>query len=137
MEKFSFQISGGDYQNIGYVSNTIKKILNTRKISAVNSRRIAVSIFEVETNIILYARRGTIEIELDNSSVVVAANDEGKGIENVWLAMQEGYTTANEEIRRLGFGAGLGLSNINNNADILWISSKVNIGTCLILVFLI
>lgn len=135
MEKFEFIITGGDYQNIGYVSNTIKKVMNARNMVPMHVRRIAVAIFEVETNIILYALKGTVSVLFEESKVVVLANDEGTGIENVPLALREGFTTANDNIRRLGFGAGLGLSNIIKNSDIVWISSLINQGTQIVLTF--
>ncbi|HOK98617.1 MAG: ATP-binding protein [Bacteroidales bacterium] len=135
METFEFTIKGGDFKSIGYVSNTIKKIMHARNINPRDSRRIAVAIFEVETNIILYATQGTISVLFDNDKITVLARDEGMGIADVALAMREGYTTASDDIRRLGFGAGLGLSNIKKNSDITWISSIVNKGTQIVLIF--
>ncbi len=136
MDSYTFYICGKDFNNIGYVSNTIKMMLLGKKIfKNKDIRRISVALFETETNIILYAENGKITVDIEPKQITIIARDNGKGIEDVVLALKDGYTTADENIRKLGFGAGLGLSNIKKNTDIFYINSKIGVGTEIILNF--
>jgi len=94
-------------------------------------RRVTVAAFEAEMNIVIHAHRGQLRISISPEKIVVVAEDEGPGIPNIELAMQEGYSTAPPRIREMGFGAGMGLPNIKRCADVLEIRSEVGRGTYL------
>jgi serine/threonine-protein kinase RsbT len=126
-----FEIEGRDFVDAGIVSSQIKKGLKNRGISEQVIRRVAVVTFEAEVNIISYARHGTISYYVLDDSVIIEANDSGPGIKDIELALQEGYSTADDSIRELGFGAGMGLSNIRKSSDEFDLSSVPGKGTYL------
>lgn len=125
----TFQINGGDFVNAGSISSQVKKILIRAGFSRRVIRRASIATFEAEMNVICYANRGNLSLYIMPDSLKVVVEDEGVGIPDVHLAMREGYSTANEKIHELGFGAGMGLSNIRNNADGMVLTSKVGEGT--------
>jgi anti-sigma regulatory factor (Ser/Thr protein kinase) len=94
-------------------------------------RRIATATYEGELNVIIYARKGTMKVCIEDQCVDVIIADVGPGIPDVKLAMQEGYTTAPPYVKQLGYGGGMGLPNIQKNADWMDIRSEVNRGTTL------
>lgn len=124
-----FVVTGGDFCNAGRISTDIKAILKSRNIDPEIIRRLAIASSEAEMNIIMYARKGTIALHLCRDMVMLKVKDEGQGIPNLDLAMIEGFSTASDEMRGLGFGAGMGLPNIKRNADELKISSEIGVGT--------
>ncbi|MFB3776331.1 MAG: ATP-binding protein [Bryobacteraceae bacterium] len=125
----SFEIRGGDFANAGRASTTVKAILREVGISPLAIRRVAIAAYEAEMNVVLYARRGTMELRVTPRDIRITVADEGDGIPDIGLAMQEGYSTASDEIRAMGFGAGMGLPNIKKNADDFVINSEVGKGT--------
>ena len=127
----SFNISGGDFVNAGEVASKVKKILQDLGVSNKVIRRATIAIYEAEMNVVWYARQGTLTLSVTPEVLHIKVTDEGKGIEDVELAMQEGYSTASEEIREMGFGAGMGLPNIKKNSDEFYIASVVGQGTVL------
>jgi len=124
-----FEVTGGDFYNAGRVSTDIKEILRQIGISAPIMRRAAIAAYEAEMNLVMYARHGKVRLEVTPDLVCLVVRDEGPGIENIELAMQEGYSTASEAMREMGFGAGMGLPNIQRNSDRFVIRSKVGVGT--------
>jgi serine/threonine-protein kinase RsbT len=124
-----FQVEGKDFSNAGRVSTQIKTILKEIGIPAEIIRRVAIAAFEAEMNIVMYARRGTMKLDVEPTKVEIRAEDEGPGISDIELAMQEGYSTASAEMREMGFGAGMGLPNIKKNSDEFSIASCVGEGT--------
>lgn len=124
-----FHIEGGDFTNAGSISDQVKKILKEAGFPNKIIRRISIATFEAEMNVICYANRGNLSLFITSNSLKVVVEDEGKGIPDVNLAMKEGYSTADERIRELGFGAGMGLPNIRKNADEMILSSKFRQGT--------
>jgi len=124
-----FPIEGGDFTNAGSTSDQIKKILKEAGFSNTLIRRICIAAFEAEMNVICYASKGTLSLYIARSFLKIVVNDEGKGIRDINLAMSEGYSTADEKIRELGFGAGMGLPNIRKNADEMVLTSQFNQGT--------
>lgn len=124
-----FEVRGRDFANAGRASTAIKEILKEIGISPPTVRRAAIAAYEAEMNVVLYARRGTVQLQVTPTEVRLLVRDEGDGIADIELAMQEGYSTASEEIREMGFGAGMGLPNIRKNADELRIESVVGQGT--------
>ena len=127
----SFDISGGDFVNAGEVASKVKKILQGLGISNKVIRRATIATYEAEMNVVWYARQGTLTLSVTPEVLHIKVTDEGNGIEDVDLAMQEGYSTASEEIREMGFGAGMGLPNIKKNSDEFYIASIVGQGTVL------
>lgn len=124
-----FEVEGGDFYNAGRVSTEIKTILRQIGVSSAVVRRVAIAAYEAEMNIVMYARRGKVRMQLAPDAVRLLVSDEGPGIEDIALAMQEGYSTATEEMREMGFGAGMGLPNIKKNSDRFDIRSQVGVGT--------
>lgn len=124
-----FPLVGKDFINAGKVSTTVKSILKELGIDHGIVRRVAISTYEAEMNVAIYADRGVLKFLILPGGIRIIVEDEGQGIEDVELAMQEGYSTATEEIREMGFGAGMGLPNIKKNTDDFQISSEVGKGT--------
>ncbi|KPL19534.1 MAG: anti-sigma regulatory factor [candidate division Zixibacteria bacterium SM23_81] len=124
-----FAIEGGDFNNAGRASSRLRNILKQIGISPLVIRRVSTASYEAEMNVVLYARRGTLSFMVTPEKITIVVEDEGQGIADIGLAMQEGYSTASREIREMGFGAGMGLPNIKKNADELEISSEVGLGT--------
>lgn len=127
----SFSIAGGDFSNAGEVSSKVKKILQEAGISPKVIRRATIATYEAEMNVVCYARQGTLTLSVTPEVLRIKVEDEGRGIEDINLAMKEGYSTASEEIREMGFGAGMGLPNIRKNSDAFHITSVVGQGTVL------
>lgn len=125
----NFTIQGGDFINGGDASIQIGTLLKEVGIDPDIILRTTVAAYEAEMNVVIYARRGTMHFSISSDKIVLKVEDEGRGIENIELAMEQGYSTATEEIREMGFGAGMGLPNIEKNADIFNISSNVGKGT--------
>ena len=126
-----FAVVGGDHLNAGQVSVRIKEILKQIGLDPSIVRRVAIASFEAEMNVVMYARKGIIGLGVSPSCVELVCQDEGDGIEDIELALQEGYSTATDEMREMGFGAGMGLPNIRRNSDEFEISSTVGKGTTL------
>ena len=124
-----FLIRGGDFSGAGRVSCEIKDLLKELGLSSQVVRRVAIAAYEAEMNVIMYAREARFDLVITPQKVRIIVEDLGPGIENVDLAMQEGYSTATEEMRELGFGAGMGLPNIKKNSDRFRIISEPNRGT--------
>jgi anti-sigma regulatory factor (Ser/Thr protein kinase) len=125
----TFRIEGQDFANAGMVSTQVKTILKSIGYDPQLVRRVAISTYEAEMNVVMHAIKGFVILTASDREINIIISDEGKGIENIELAMTEGYSTATEEQRALGFGAGMGLPNIKKNADKLIIESEVNKGT--------
>lgn len=127
--KQEFKINGGDFVNAGESSCKIRRILKEIGIGTNILRRIAIAAYEAEMNVVMYARHGVMHLLVYPDRILLKVEDEGQGIEDIDLAMQPGYSTATEEIREMGFGAGMGLPNIKKNVDIFNIFSTVEEGT--------
>jgi serine/threonine-protein kinase RsbT len=126
---FSYKVEGGDFANAGYASSEVKKILKKLNVDPKITRRVVVALYEAEVNIVAHAFKGEIRVAISTDCITIVLDDEGPGIENIELAMKEGYSTASPKVREMGFGAGMGLANINKNADKLNITSEVGKGT--------
>lgn len=131
----SYPVKGGDFKEAGKVAVLIKMALKKMGIAPEILRRVAIAAYESEVNIISYARLGTIRLRVYDDHVQIDVEDEGPGIEDIELAMRPGYSTATELIRELGFGAGMGLVNIKSCSDEFDITSEVNLGTKLRILF--
>ncbi|MBN1332224.1 MAG: anti-sigma regulatory factor [Synergistales bacterium] len=115
--------------NVGTASTTLKSSLEMVGIPSSITRRASIIAYEVEMNLVIHAGGGIIRSLVSTDKLMILAIDEGPGIPDIDLAMQEGYSTASDAIRELGFGAGMGLSNMKRNADVLKINSEMGKGT--------
>ena len=127
-----FEISGGDFSKAGTISTKIKEILQEIGIDPTIIRRAAIASYEAEMNIVMYANSGRITLNITPEKLHLQLKDNGPGIEDIEKAMTEGFSTATDKMREMGFGAGMGLPNIQRNADEFDITSEVGKGTHLI-----
>jgi serine/threonine-protein kinase RsbT len=125
----SFNIEGGNFNAAGVVSTNIKSILKKLGIPGDLVRKAAIVSYEAEINVVSYAKKAVINLTVNPDTVQIEVIDEGPGIPNIELAMQEGWSTADQKIREMGFGAGMGLCNIKNYSDDFHITSEVGKGT--------
>lgn len=125
----SFKIKGGDFANAGTVSVQIKKILKEIGVRPEIVYKVSICCYEAEMNIVMYADEAKLDFSVTPEEVAIKIEDKGPGIENVELAMKEGFSTATEKMREMGFGAGMGLPNIKKNSDEFSIESQKSIGT--------
>jgi CBS domain-containing protein len=124
-----FAVFHHDFENAGYASTEIKKLLKQKNVDSKTARRIAIAAYELEMNLVVHSEGGRIRFSFDGERAVVEADDEGPGIEDVEKAQEEGYTTAGEWIRSLGFGAGMGLPNVKRVSDEFRLGSSAEGGT--------
>lgn len=129
--QFEYTIEGGDFTHAGYASSQVKKVLKQLNVDPKLIKRVVVCLYEAEVNVVAHAYSGTIYTDISTDKIVVKLVDKGPGIPDINLAMQKGYSTASPEVREMGFGAGMGLPNIQNNADEFSLKSEVNQGTTL------
>jgi CBS domain-containing protein/anti-sigma regulatory factor (Ser/Thr protein kinase) len=123
------EVRAGDYDSAGKVSQRMRQILRVRGVNPDIQRRAAIVAYEAETNIIIHSIGGDLSVAVTPGKVVIEATDRGPGIENMELAMQEGWSTAGPLARELGFGAGMGLPNIRRCSDKFEIHSEMGVGT--------
>ena len=129
MMQSRYKIAGGDFANAGNVASSVKKILRQLNVAHAVSKRIVIALYEGEVNVVAHAYSGTIDIEIDNEKIRILISDKGPGISDITKAMEEGYSTASPHVREMGFGAGMGLSNMKKNTDIMNITSVPGKGT--------
>lgn len=127
----TFFLTGKDFSRAGTASGSLKKVLENMELPANIIRRASIAAFEAEMNAIIYAVAGMMHYDVTPEMIRVVLQDMGQGIENIELAMTEGYSTAPDYIREMGFGSGMGLPNIKKNVDKLTINSVVGEGTTL------
>jgi len=126
-----FEVIGADFSKAGKTSTSIKEILQDIGIDSSTIVRTSIAAYEAEMNVVMYAKRAILTLNITPKKLHLKVEDEGPGIENIDLAMQEGFSTATDEMREMGFGAGMGLPNIKKNADKFEISSIPGRGTSL------
>jgi serine/threonine-protein kinase RsbT len=127
----SFPVEGGAFENAGVVSTQVKVVLTRLNFPKNVVRRTAIVTYEAEMNICSYSEGGKIAFRVTPNDITIEATDKGQGIADIELAMKEGYSTATEKIRRMGFGAGMGLRNMEHFSDTFFISSEIGKGTYL------
>jgi serine/threonine-protein kinase RsbT len=132
-----FKVKGRDYATAGEAAGKVKKILTQLGLDAEKIRKIAIATYEAELNIVIHAFEGEVNLQIDPYEVKIIAGDRGPGIADIELAMQEGYSTASEEARQMGFGAGMGLPNMKRCSDQFIINSEVGKGTAVEMQFLL
>ncbi|OJF76216.1 MAG: anti-sigma regulatory factor [Treponema sp. CETP13] len=126
---FHYTISGDDYNQAGHASSEMKKKLKQLGIPPLLVKRTAVAMYEAEINMVVHAGGGVADISIDDKEITIIMSDKGPGIPNVELAMTEGWSTASKAAQELGFGAGMGLSNMKKNSDFIDIKTKIGLGT--------
>ena len=131
----TYDVRAGEFQTAGDASANIKRKLKQVGIDSTVLRRIAVASYEAELNLIIHSHGGKLTLEMTPDSIVLTSADIGPGIADISKAMQEGFSTASEEARDLGFGAGMGLPNMKRNADGFSIESEVGVGTTIQMAF--
>ena len=134
MEK-CFPVEAGAYERAGEASTTIKRTLKQLGVSADVLRRVSVACYEVELNLVIHSDGGTLTLQMEPDKVTLISKDVGPGIPDIEKAMSEGFSTANEEARTLGFGAGMGLPNMKRNATDFDIQSEMGAGTTITMSF--
>ena len=132
-----YPVAQGDYTRAGEASADIKRRLKQLGVGSMVLRRVAVASYEVELNLVIHSLGGTLSLDVDQDGVRLSSQDVGPGIPDISLAMREGWSTANEEARSLGFGAGMGLPNMKRNADEFDIQSELGKGTRITMRFLL
>jgi len=124
-----YRIEGNDYMEAGAASNNIKNTLKMLGIRSDICRRAAVITYEAEMNLVIHADGGILKAVISEDRLVISAEDNGPGIPDIEKAMTAGYSTASDQAREMGFGAGMGLPNIKRNSDIFEIESVPGKGT--------
>ena len=131
----AFSIEAGDYQRAGEASAAIKRTLKQLGVGGPVLRRMAVASYEAEMNLVIHSLGGTLTLMVEPPMAYLSSNDVGPGIPDIEAAMREGFSTASEEARTLGFGAGMGLSNMRRNASTFQIESRLGEGTSIRMAF--
>ena len=126
---YSFTVHGDDFSSAGEASVQVKKILRSIGFDSETIRRVSIAMYEAEINMVIHAGGGVADLYVYPDKIVIVLTDKGPGIADIDLAMSEGYSTAPDNIRSLGFGAGMGLPNIKRYSDDLKIDSKLGEGT--------
>jgi len=132
--KLHYEVPGDDLSLAGRASTEVKRALGRLGIDPAEIKRVAVAMYEAEINMVIHAGGGIAEAEISPERVTVVLADRGPGIADLDLAMQEGFSTAPESAREMGFGAGMGLPNIKRNADDLHIETALGRGTTVTIV---
>ncbi len=135
--KKTFQVNKKDFIHAGEASIHIKNLLKSLNMNSAIIRRIAICGYEGEMNVVMHGGEGCLTLEIDTEKVMLDISDNGPGIENIDLAMQEGFSTALDKYREMGFGAGMGLPNMKKNSDIFKIESEKGKGTKVQMTFFI
>lgn len=124
-----YKIEGGDFSKAGFASSDIKKVLKQLNVDFRIIKRVIVALYEAEVNIVAHAYNGIINVDIDTERITIKLTDQGPGIADINRAMQEGFSTASDSVRQMGFGAGMGLPNMKKNADVLNVESIIGVGT--------
>ena len=135
--RLHYEVPGDDFTRAGAASGDVKRTLKQLGISPNVIRNVAIAMYEGEINMVIHAGGGEIDVEITEDRINMTLADQGPGIADIDLAMKEGYSTAPDNIRSLGFGAGMGLPNIKKYSDTFEIETEVGVGTTLKLAVLI
>ena len=127
--KFHFDVDGADFSSAGAASVMVKKKLRQLGYSPDVIRRVSIAMYEGEINMVIHANGGVVDVEATDEEIIMVLSDKGPGIPDVELAMQAGYSTAKDNIRNLGFGAGMGIPNMKKYTDYMRIDTVVGEGT--------
>ncbi len=126
---FHYDVDGENFVSAGQASVELKKTLRRLGLPPETIRRLSIAMYEGEINMVIHAGGGEADVDIYEDKIVIVLKDHGPGIADIALAMQEGYSTATEGVRSLGFGAGMGLPNMKRYTDEMQIDSTVGEGT--------
>ena len=126
---FHYEVDGDDFTSAGQASVAIKKNLRQLGIAPEIIRRVSIAMYEGEINMVIHADGGDADVSVTEDYIEIILKDKGPGIRNIEQAMQEGFSTATDTIRSLGFGAGMGLPNMKRYTDYMNIDSTLGVGT--------
>ena len=126
---FHYIVSGDDFTRAGEASSAVKNRLKLLGVDSDAIRKVAISMYEGEINMVIHAHGGEISVHIDDDAVTMVLADKGPGIPDISKAMEEGFSTAPDEIRSLGFGAGMGLPNMKRYSDEFDLQSQPGVGT--------
>lgn len=127
--KKEYDIPAYDFSRAGEASSNVRKLLTQLGVNPSIIKRTSIAMYEAELNVVIHGNGGKARVEIFEDRIEILVYDEGPGIPDIELAMKEGYSTAPDFIREMGFGAGMGLSNIKKNSDEFVIESEINKGT--------
>ncbi len=127
--RFHFDVDGENFSSAGEASVAVKKKLRQLGFPPDVIRKVSIAMYEGEINMVIHANGGSADVEVTDDAIIITLTDTGPGIPDVSLAMQEGYSTARDNIRALGFGAGMGLPNMKKYTDSMEIDTTVGVGT--------
>lgn len=126
---FTYNVSGDDFTRAGEASSSIKNKLKMLGVDSAAIRKVAIAMYEGEINMVIHANGGTITVTISDEDITMVLADVGPGIKDISKALKEGYSTAPEEVRALGFGAGMGLPNMKKSSDEFNIETELGVGT--------
>lgn len=124
-----YNVTKEDFTRAGEASSDVKKYLKQIGVSPEAVRKVAIAMYEGEINMFIHAKGGKITVKISQDEINILLDDVGPGIPDIDLAMQAGYSTATENVRSLGFGAGMGLPNMKKYSDEMRIETKLGVGT--------
>lgn len=127
--KLHYTVNGDDFTRAGETSSKVKKTLKQLGFDPVIIKKVAIAMYEGEINMVIHANGGSIDVDISPDEIVIVMQDTGPGIPDIEKAMQEGFSTADNNVRELGFGAGMGLPNMKKYSDDMKIETKVGKGT--------
>ncbi len=127
--KLEYQVSPEDFTRAGEASSDLKKILKQIGVSPEAIRKVSIAMYEGEINMVIHANGGSADVIVHEDCIEIVLADHGPGIKDVEMAMQEGYSTAPDSVRALGFGAGMGLPNMKRYTEEMKIESTLGVGT--------
>lgn len=128
-----YEVPGDDFTRAGEASGDVKRQLKQLGFDPAAIRNVVIALYEGEINMVIHAGGGEIDVSIDPDTIRMVLRDHGPGIPDVALAMQEGYSTAPDNVRALGFGAGMGLPNIKKYTDDMQIETEIGVGTTMYL----
>ncbi len=127
--RLTYEISPDDFTRAGEASSDVKKKLKQMGAGPEAIRKVAIAMYEGEINMVIHAKGGEIRVDITPEKIIMVLDDVGPGIPNVEQAMQAGFSTAPDEVRSLGFGAGMGLPNMKKYTDSMEIDTRIGVGT--------
>jgi len=122
-------VDGNDFMSAGEASGDVKRVLKKLGLNSDIIRKTSIAMYEGEINMVIHSNGGEADVEITKDYILITLRDYGKGIENIDKAMEEGFSTAPDNIRSLGFGAGMGLPNMKSYSDEIVVESEVGKGT--------
>ena len=131
--KLEYTVSGEDFTRAGEASSDLKNMLKQLGVSPDVVRKVSIAMYEGEINMVIHAEGGTITVEISSDQITMTLADKGPGIADIDKAMQAGYSTAPDNVRSLGFGAGMGLPNMKKYTDDMQITTKLGVGTTVVM----